>query len=203
MILWIILTLVVAVVVAVLTVPLVRRYDARPTGRGRGAAVLVDQLADIDRAGSGGDGQRRRGGRAARRDQAAAARRNRRRAAGAAARIGRARQIAVAVAVLVTLGGTLALFAAGDARNARAPAPAAGVPRGRDRGGRRRRRGHAAHREPRSQAQGQSGRPRGVADARLVALFARAVRRARRTRTAMPRRCRRTAATSSRRLARR
>lgn len=48
MTLWIILTLMVALAVAGLAIPLVRRYEARATGRAATVAVLKDQLIDID-----------------------------------------------------------------------------------------------------------------------------------------------------------
>ncbi|MFZ4110353.1 MAG: c-type cytochrome biogenesis protein CcmI [Polymorphobacter sp.] len=48
MTLWIILTLMVAVVAAVLTIPLVRRHEARADARTATLAVLRDQLADVD-----------------------------------------------------------------------------------------------------------------------------------------------------------
>jgi cytochrome c-type biogenesis protein CcmH len=48
MILWIILTLLAAVVAAWLTIPLVRRHDARVDARAATIAVLKDQLADVD-----------------------------------------------------------------------------------------------------------------------------------------------------------
>ncbi len=107
MLIWIILTLIVAVVVAVLTVPLVRRYDARPTGEGAARQVLVDQLADID-------AQERAG--TVNAVEAAALRIETKRrllvesVGERPARplgTGALGQIAVAVAVLVTLGGTL------------------------------------------------------------------------------------------------
>ena len=47
MILWVLLTLMIAVTVAGLTVPLVRRADARPA-RGTTLGVLKDQLRDLD-----------------------------------------------------------------------------------------------------------------------------------------------------------
>ena len=47
MILWALLTLMIAVTVAGLTVPLVRRADARPA-RGTTLGVLKDQLRDLD-----------------------------------------------------------------------------------------------------------------------------------------------------------
>jgi cytochrome c-type biogenesis protein CcmH len=107
MLLWIILTLIVAIVVVVLTVPLVRRYDARPTGEGAARQVLVDQLADID-------AQERAG--TVNAVEAAALRVETKRrllvesVGERPARplgTGALGQIAVAVAVLVTLGGTL------------------------------------------------------------------------------------------------
>jgi cytochrome c-type biogenesis protein CcmH len=48
MTLWIILTLMVAVAVAVMTIPLVRRHEARADARAATLAVLRDQLADVD-----------------------------------------------------------------------------------------------------------------------------------------------------------
>ncbi len=51
MILWIILTVMIALTVAGLTVPLVRRADSRP-GRGTTLGVLKQQLADLDAAGA-------------------------------------------------------------------------------------------------------------------------------------------------------
>lgn len=48
MTLWIILTLMVALAVAGLAIPLVRRYEARADGRAATLAVLKDQLVDID-----------------------------------------------------------------------------------------------------------------------------------------------------------
>jgi cytochrome c-type biogenesis protein CcmH len=48
MTLWIILTLMVAVAAAVLTIPLVRRHEARADARAATLAVLRDQLADVD-----------------------------------------------------------------------------------------------------------------------------------------------------------
>lgn len=48
MILWVILTAMVAVAAAVLTVPLVRRQEARADARMATIAVLKDQLADVD-----------------------------------------------------------------------------------------------------------------------------------------------------------
>jgi cytochrome c-type biogenesis protein CcmH len=48
MTLWIILTLMVAVAAAVLTIPLVRRHEARADARTATLAVLRDQLADVD-----------------------------------------------------------------------------------------------------------------------------------------------------------
>lgn len=48
MTLWIILTLMVAIVAAVLTIPLVRRHEARADARTATLAVLRDQLADVD-----------------------------------------------------------------------------------------------------------------------------------------------------------
>ncbi len=48
MILWIILTLLAAVAAAWLTIPLVRRHDARVDARAATIAVLKDQLADVD-----------------------------------------------------------------------------------------------------------------------------------------------------------
>ncbi len=107
MLIWIVLTLIVAVVVAVLTVPLVRRYDAAPTGETAARRVLIDQLADInaqEQAGTVGS------------DEAAALRTETKRrlltetVGETPARplgSGALGQIAVAVAVLVTLGGTL------------------------------------------------------------------------------------------------
>jgi cytochrome c-type biogenesis protein CcmH len=48
MTLWIILTFMVAVVAAVMTIPLVRRHEARADARTATLAVLRDQLADVD-----------------------------------------------------------------------------------------------------------------------------------------------------------
>lgn len=48
MTLWIILTLMVAVAAAWLTIPLVRRHEARADARAATIAVLKDQLADVD-----------------------------------------------------------------------------------------------------------------------------------------------------------
>jgi cytochrome c-type biogenesis protein CcmH len=48
MTLWIILTLMVAIAAAVLTIPLVRRHEARADTRTATLAVLRDQLADVD-----------------------------------------------------------------------------------------------------------------------------------------------------------
>lgn len=48
MTLWIILTLMVAVAAAVLTIPLVRRHEARADARTATLVVLRDQLADVD-----------------------------------------------------------------------------------------------------------------------------------------------------------
>jgi cytochrome c-type biogenesis protein CcmH len=48
MTLWIILTFMVAVVTAVMTIPLVRRHEARADARTATLAVLRDQLADVD-----------------------------------------------------------------------------------------------------------------------------------------------------------
>ncbi len=48
MTLWIILTLMAAVTAAVLTIPLVRRQEARADARAQTVAVLKDQLADVD-----------------------------------------------------------------------------------------------------------------------------------------------------------
>lgn len=48
MTLWIVLTVMVAIVAAVLTVPLVRRHEARADARAATLAVLKDQLSDID-----------------------------------------------------------------------------------------------------------------------------------------------------------
>jgi len=48
MTLWIILTLMVAVAAAVLTIPLVRRHEARADARTATLAVLRDQLGDVD-----------------------------------------------------------------------------------------------------------------------------------------------------------
>ncbi len=48
MTLWIILTLMAAVCAAVLTIPLVRRHEARADARAATIAVLKDQLADVD-----------------------------------------------------------------------------------------------------------------------------------------------------------
>lgn len=48
MILWVILTVLTAVSVAVLTIPLVRRHEARADARTATIAVLRDQLADVD-----------------------------------------------------------------------------------------------------------------------------------------------------------
>ena len=48
MTLWIILTLMVAIAAAVLTIPLVRRHEARADARTATLAVLRDQLADVD-----------------------------------------------------------------------------------------------------------------------------------------------------------
>lgn len=48
MTLWIILTLMVAIAAAVLTIPLVRRHEARADSRTATLAVLRDQLADVD-----------------------------------------------------------------------------------------------------------------------------------------------------------
>lgn len=48
MTLWIILTLMAAVASAVLTIPLVRRHEARADARAATLAVLRDQLADVD-----------------------------------------------------------------------------------------------------------------------------------------------------------
>ncbi|KPF79174.1 hypothetical protein IP88_02290, partial [alpha proteobacterium AAP81b] len=48
MTLWIILTLLVAVAVAWLTIPLVRRHEARADARAATLAVLRDQLGDVD-----------------------------------------------------------------------------------------------------------------------------------------------------------
>jgi len=106
-ILWIILTSIVAGSVAILTVPLVRRYDARPLGSAAMRSVLTDQLADIDN-------QQRAGTVSPPEAEALRIETKRRllmdtveerppRALGSGA-LG---QIAVAVAVLVTLGGTL------------------------------------------------------------------------------------------------
>ena len=130
MLIWIILTLIVAVVVAVLTVPLVRRYDARPTGAGAARQVLVDQLADIDAQEAAGTVNA---------VEAAALRVETKRrllvesVGERPARplgTGALGQIAVAVAVLVTLGGTLLYSRLGtpDAPVAAPPAaPAAAV----------------------------------------------------------------------------
>jgi len=51
MILWVLLTLMIAVTVAGLTVPLVRRAESRP-GRGTTLGVLKDQLRDLDAQGA-------------------------------------------------------------------------------------------------------------------------------------------------------
>ena len=130
MLIWIILTLIVAVVVAVLTVPLVRRYDVRPTGAGAARQVLVDQLADIDAQEAAGTVNA---------VEAAALRVETKRrllvesVGERPARplgTGALGQIAVAVAVLVTLGGTLLYSRLGtpDAPVAAPPAaPAAAV----------------------------------------------------------------------------
>jgi cytochrome c-type biogenesis protein CcmH len=48
MTLWIVLTVMVAIVAAMLTVPLVRRHEARADARAATLAVLKDQLGDID-----------------------------------------------------------------------------------------------------------------------------------------------------------
>ena len=48
MTLWIVLTVMVAIVAAVLTVPLVRRHEARADARAATLAVLKDQLSDVD-----------------------------------------------------------------------------------------------------------------------------------------------------------
>ncbi|MFZ4689761.1 MAG: c-type cytochrome biogenesis protein CcmI [Polymorphobacter sp.] len=48
MTLWIILTVMTAIAVAVLTIPLVRRHEARADARASTLAVLRDQLADVD-----------------------------------------------------------------------------------------------------------------------------------------------------------
>ncbi len=136
MTLWIILTLIVALSVAVLTVPLVRRYDARPTGDAASRRVLADQLADID-------AQARAGTVSAAEAEALRVETKRRllseTAADRPARAlgsGALGQIAVAVAVLVTLGGTL-LYSrlgspetemAGDAAPAAAPAAPGAAP---------------------------------------------------------------------------
>jgi cytochrome c-type biogenesis protein CcmH len=141
MILWIVLTVLVAVTVAILTVPLVRRYDARPSGSAAMLSVLADQLADIDT-------QQRAGTISAPEADALRIETKRRllvetvaerpaRALGSGA-LG---QIAVAVAVLVTLGGTLLYSRLGSpetpidpaqlaavAESSTAPAPAAAAP---------------------------------------------------------------------------
>ena len=123
MLLWIVLTVIVAAVVAVLTVPLVRRYDARPTGSAAARQVLVDQLADID-------AQERNGTVSA--TEAAALRVETKRrllietVGERAARplgSGALGQIAVAVAVLVTLGGTLLYSRLGTPETPVAAAP--------------------------------------------------------------------------------
>ena len=48
MLLWAVLTVIVGVVVAAGTIPLVRRHEARVTNRGAAAQSLADSLADID-----------------------------------------------------------------------------------------------------------------------------------------------------------
>ena len=48
MTLWIVLTVMAAIVAAVLTVPLVRRHEARADARAATLAVLKDQIADVD-----------------------------------------------------------------------------------------------------------------------------------------------------------
>jgi cytochrome c-type biogenesis protein CcmH len=48
MIIWIVLTVMTVVVAAAMTVPLVRRHDARLAGREASLAVLRDQLRDVD-----------------------------------------------------------------------------------------------------------------------------------------------------------
>ena len=53
MILWMILTLMVAIAAVGLTIPLVRRYDARPA-RGGVVEVLKAQLGEIDDQGAAG-----------------------------------------------------------------------------------------------------------------------------------------------------
>lgn len=48
MLLWAILTVIAVVVAAACTVPLVRRYEARPSARAAALTILGEQLADID-----------------------------------------------------------------------------------------------------------------------------------------------------------
>lgn len=52
--LWAVLTVIVGVVAAAMTVPLVRRHEARLGNRGTAAAALAEQLADIDTQVAGG-----------------------------------------------------------------------------------------------------------------------------------------------------
>ncbi len=206
MILWIVLTVLVAVTVAILTVPLVRRYDARPSGSAAMLSVLADQLADIDT-------QQRAGTISAPEADALRIETKRRllvetvaerpaRALGSGA-LG---QIAVAVAVLVTLGGTLLYSRLGSPETPIAPGEVAVVAEfehrpGPRRGGTRRSRRTADDRRDRSQAEDQPRRSRRLAPARCGALFARTVRRGWRRLWARRRRLLRRAAISSRRSA--
>lgn len=122
MTLWIVLTIMVAVAVAVLTVPLVRRYDARATEDGATRAVLARQLADIDGQAAAGaiapaeadalriEAKRRLLVEGARAERVA-------RPLGA----GSLGQLAVGLAVVVTLGGTLLYARLGSPERDAAP----------------------------------------------------------------------------------
>ena len=54
MLLWAVLTVIAVVVAAACTVPLVRRYEARPTARAAALTILGEQLADIETQVAGG-----------------------------------------------------------------------------------------------------------------------------------------------------
>lgn len=120
MTLWLILTLIVAVTVAVLTIPLVRRYDAADRSGDIARRVLADQLTLVDAQAAAGTIAP---------DEADALRtETKRRLLVETVAEARARpvgsnalgQIAIAVAVLVTLGGTL-LYSRLGAPEAAAP----------------------------------------------------------------------------------
>ena len=54
MLLWAVLTVITVIVAAACTVPLVRRYEARPSARAAAMTILGEQLADIDTQVAGG-----------------------------------------------------------------------------------------------------------------------------------------------------